>query len=58
MKQHLLIVIDNNKKVEPKKYSIEYSKTNKEDFIKNSKKIYENNNQNYDYESYYFIHTV
>lgn len=57
-KQHLLIVIDNNKNIVPKKYSLEFGKLSKEEFIKQSKQLYEKTNKNFNYETYYFEHII
>lgn len=56
-KQHLIIIIDNNKIITPKKYWINFSKMKKESFIEESKKLYENKYQDKNYETYYFEHT-
>lgn len=54
--QHLIIVIDNDKKIEPKKYCCGIDEKTKEDAISSAKKAYENNYKNFNYESYYFKH--
>ena len=59
-KQHLLIVIDKKElqTVTPKKYSLEFEKLSKEEFIKQSKQLYEKTNKNFNYETFYFEHTT
>ena len=59
-KQHLLIVIDKKEleTVTPKKYSLEFEKLSKEEFIRETKKLYEKNYKNWDYETFYFEHTI
>jgi hypothetical protein len=58
MKQHLVIIIDNKKIVDPKKYSCPIGDKTKEEAIKSSKLTYEKNHKNFDYESYYFVHEI
>lgn len=58
MKQHLLIIIDNNNEVDPKKYTQDILKSTKEAFIQSSKKLYEKNHNNFAYESYYFLNEI
>ena len=53
---HLVIIIDKNKTVEPKKYSCKTTEKTKEEAIKSAKKIYENKYDNFEYDSYYFTH--
>ena len=55
-KEHLIIIIDNNKNVLPKKYSCLISDKTKEEAIKSSKEMYEKKYKNFSYESYYFEH--
>lgn len=55
-KEHLVIIIDNNKEVIPKKYTCSMLTHTKEAAITESKKLYEKNHKNYNYESYYFEH--
>ena len=54
--EHLVIIIDKNNKIEPKKYSCLITEKTKDESIKNAKKAYENKYQNFEYNSYYFTH--
>ena len=54
--EHLIIIIDNNKLIEPKKYSCNINSKTKEEAINSSKKTYENKYKNFEYDSYYFTH--
>lgn len=56
MTDHLVIIIDNKRVVEPKKYSCKITEKTKEEAVSSAKKAYENKYQNFDYESYYFTH--
>lgn len=58
IKQHLLIIIDNSDKIEPKKYAITMDKMGKSKFMSWTKEIYENKYKNTNYETYYFEHIV
>lgn len=57
-KQWLVIIIDNNKLVEPKKYTTDAKEQSKEQAIAGSKALYEKNTGNKMYESYTFLHIV
>jgi hypothetical protein len=57
MTEHLIIIIDNNNKVEPMKYSVEDSLFTKKDAIEHAKKLYESKYKNFNYKSYYFKHS-
>lgn len=52
--QHLIVIIDNNKIVEPKYYQCPFADKTQKEAISAAKKTYENNHKNFDYESYYF----
>ena len=54
--EHLIIIIDKNGKVEPKKYSCNLNKRTKDEAIKSAKMLYEQTYKNFEYNSYYFIH--
>ena len=54
--EHLIIIIDKNGKVEPKKYSCKLNEKTKDEAIKSAKKFYEEKYQNFEYNSYYFTH--
>lgn len=54
--EHLVVIIDQNKTVEPKLYSCNKNDKTKEEAVKSAKKIYEQKYNNKDYEAYYFIH--
>ena len=54
--EHLIIIIDKNKLIEPKKYSCSINLKTKEEAINSSKKTYENKYENFEYDSYYFTH--
>lgn len=56
VKQHLLIIIDKQGVLSPKKYDCLFENKTKEEFIKSAKKVYQSKNNNMDYESYYFEH--
>lgn len=54
--EHLVIIIDNNKNIVPKKYSCPFSTKTKEEAIKAAKSQYETKYKNKEYEAYYFEH--
>ncbi len=54
--QHLIIIIDDENKIEPKKYCCNFEDKTKEDAISISKKQYEKQYNNFTYKSYYFKH--
>lgn len=54
--EHLIIIIDKNGKIEPKKYSCKITEKQKDEAIKSAKKVYESKYQNFEYNSYYFTH--
>lgn len=55
MKKHLVVIIDNNKKIEPKLYTCTTAEKTKEEAVQAAKTTYENKYKNLDYSSYYFI---
>lgn len=56
MKQHLIIIISNDKKL-IKKYTWKLETKTKEEAIKTAKKTFETLNNNYNYEAFYFENT-
>ncbi len=56
MSEHLVIIIDNDKRIEPKKYSCYTTEKTKEEAVASAKKAYQNKYNNFNYESYYFKH--
>lgn len=56
--QHLVIIIDDEDKIPPKKYSCEFSKMSKDESIYSSKKAYEKKYNNFKYKSYYFKNEI
>lgn len=54
--EHLVVIVDKEGKIEPKLYSCSKESKTKEESIKTAKKSYENKYQNFNYNSYYFIH--
>ncbi len=56
--QHLVIIIDNNKVITPKKYTYEFNEGTKEELVPKAKKLYEKNHKNFQYEAYYFLHEI
>jgi len=54
--EHLIIILDNEKKVDPKKYSCPIENMSKQEAINAAKKSYEKSYNNFNYESYYFTH--
>lgn len=55
-KEHLVIIIDNAEKIEPKKYSCPFGDKSKQEAISASKGMYEQKYNNFDYRAYYFQH--
>lgn len=54
--EHLVIIIDKNGKIEPKKYSCNLNQKTKDEAIKSAKKAYELAYKNFEYNSYHFTH--
>lgn len=54
--EHLVIIIDKNKNIEPKKYSCKVTEKTKIEAINSAKKAYENKYNNFEYDSYHFTH--
>lgn len=54
--EHLIIIIDKNKNVEPKKYSCAIQLKTKEEAVKTAKLAYEKIHKNFSYDAYYFKH--
>lgn len=54
--EHLVIIIDNNKVITPRKYDCKLSAMTKEQAVKEAKKTYENQTNNKEYEAYHFTH--
>ena len=54
--EHLIIIIDKNNVIEPKKYNCKLTEKTKKDAIDAAKKSYENKYKNFEYDSYYFTH--
>jgi len=54
--EHLIIIIDHNGEIEPKKYSCNLNEKKKDEAIKSAKKAYESKYKNFEYDSYYFTH--
>ncbi len=54
--EHLVVIIDKNKVLEPKLYSCTYSLKTKEEAVKSAKQTYEKNHKNFSYDAYYFKH--
>ena len=52
--EHLIVIIDNNKKVEPRLYSCKVEAKTKQEAINSAKRTYEKNTNNFDYTDYYF----
>ena len=55
MKKHLVVIIDNNKQIEPKLYTCTIAEKTKEQAVQAAKKTYEDKYKNFDYSSYHFI---
>lgn len=53
---HLVIIIDMDKNIEPKKYSCKTSEKTKEEAVDAAKKAYETKHKNKNYDSYHFTH--
>lgn len=53
--KHLVVIIDKNKRIEPKLYTCKETEKTKEEAVKAAKKTYENKYQNFEYDSYHFI---
>ena len=53
---HLIIIIDDQAIIEPKKYCCLLSDKNKNEAINSAKKFYEQKYNNFNYKSYYFRH--
>ena len=53
---HLVIIIDKNGVIVPKKYSCKTTEKTKEEAINSAKKDYEKKHKNFEYNSYHFIH--
>lgn len=56
--QHLVIIIDNENKIPPKKYCCDFNKMSQQEAINDSKKAYEKKYNNFTYQSYYFKHEI
>lgn len=54
--EHLVIIIDKNKVISPKKYSCKTTEKTKEEAVKSAKKAYEKSYNNTNYDSYHFLH--
>lgn len=54
--EHIIVIIDKNKKVEPKKYSCALQLKTKEEAVNSAKKAYEKIHKNFSYDAYYFEH--
>lgn len=54
--EHLVIIIDKDKNIEPKKYSCKTTDKTEEEAVNAAKKSYEQKYKNKNYESYHFTH--
>ncbi len=54
--EHIVVIIDKYKKVEPKKYSCAFKLKTKEEAVKSAKLAYEKIHKNFSYDAYYFEH--
>ncbi len=54
--EHLVMIIDKNKKIAPKLYTCKTTEKTKEEAVNSAKKAYETKHENFNYDSYHFIH--
>lgn len=56
MKEHLVVIIDKDKNIEPKLFSCKETDKTKDEAVQAAKSNYELKYKNFNYESYHFIH--
>ena len=58
IEQHLVVIIDNDGIIKPKKYDCLFEKLTKEEAINSAKKAYEKKYQTINYKLHYFKHEI